>query len=459
MATSIAHGSLGRFQYPPGYPFLAWLSWWLDPSDPFFALDLILFVVFVHCCWRIFGVFLSSASMRLLAAIALATFAVLLFEIPWTTSASACALAVVMYIVLCRPMTLPWGIAAGAAVGAMFAARLVDVAIGGCLLAAACGEAWWRDRRLPSRFLGGWALACAPAMAAVMTVNMRLSGTWLGSYFYAALGQGSSPLFSLPFKLYGYFIDPLLFQGEKLSYAHSVAVALPVFVLAPGGMALLWRSQRRVAILFLAVVAGWAPIYAPFVAVSGLTVRFGSAHYAKVLFPVLAGAAFFAIAEFAAGRVLWRWAAVYLVFAAAIGLLPRVMEFRPMPLQASMIHVCCHPENVEAAIDGNPATRWDTGRPRAVGMKLDIDAGRIVWFNHLRLDSFKSPQGAPDDVTLWGSSDGRSWKGIHFVDQSDTYAVRDYFADPVRLRWLRVRLERGSPSEWWSIDEMTLFAR
>ncbi len=92
-------------------------------------------------------------------------------------------------------------------------------------------------------------------------------------------------------------------------------------------------------------------------------------------------------------------------------------------------------------------------------MTLDIDAGRTVWFNHLKLDSFNSPHGAPDDVTLWGSFDGRSWKGIPFIDQSDTYAVRDYFADPVRLRWLRVRLEKGSPSEWWSIHEMTLFAR
>jgi len=209
----------------------------------------------------------------------------------------------------------------------------------------------------------------------------------------------------------------------------------------------------------LAIVAGWAPIYAPFVAVTGLTLRFGSAHYAKMLFPVLGGAAFFAIAEFAAARVPWHWAAVYLAIVAAIGLLPRLLEFSPMPLEASMIHVCCHPENLTYAIDGNPATRWDTGRPRTAGMTLDIDAGRTIWFNHLRFDSFNSPQGAPDAVTLWGSFDGRSWKEIPFIDQSDTYAVRDYFADPVRLRWLRVRLERGSPSEWWSIHEMALFAR
>ncbi len=301
MVTSIPHGSLGRFEYPPGYPGLAWLTWWLYPKDPFFALDLILFVVFVYCCWRVFGAFLASASMRLLAAIVLATFAAPLFEIPWTTSACACALAVVLYIVVCREMTFQWGVAAGAAVGILFAARLVDVAIGGCLVAAAAGEKWWRTRRPPMGFLGGAALSCASLMAVVLTVNERLSGSWLGTYFYAALGQGSSPLFSLPFKLYGYFVDPLLFQGEKLSYARSLVATLPICVLAPGGLVFLWRSQRRVAILFLAVVAGWAPIYAPFVAVSGLTVRFGSAHYAKVLFPVLAGAAFFAIAEFAAG--------------------------------------------------------------------------------------------------------------------------------------------------------------
>ncbi len=459
MATSIAHGSLGRFQYPPGYPVLAWLTWWLYPSDPFFALDLILFAVFVHCCWRIFGAFLSSASMRLLAAIALATFAAPLFEVPWTTSACACALAVVLYIVLCRAMTFQWGLAAGAALGILFAARLVDVAIGGCLVAAAAGEAWWRERRPPSGFVGGAALSCASLMAVVLTVNERLSGSWLGSYFYAALGQGSSPLFSMPFKLYGYFIDPLLFHGETLPYAHSVVAAFPICVLAPGGLVLLWRSRRRMAILFLAILAGWLPIYAPFVAVSGLTLRFGSAHYAKMLLPVLAGAAFFAIAEFAAARVTWRWAAAYLTIVAAAGLLPRLLEFAPVPLEASMIHVCCHPENVEYSIDGNPVTRWDTGRPRTAGMTLDIDAGRTIWFNHLRLDSFNSPQGAPDAVTLWGSFDGRSWKSIPFVDESQTFAVRDYFADPLRLRWVRVRLEKGSPSEWWSIHETTLFAR
>ena len=343
--------------------------------------------------------------------------------------------------------------------GVMFASRMVDVAAGGCLVAAAAAESWWREKRLPTAFPSGAALTCAVLMGMVFIVNERLSGSWLGTYFHSALGQGSSPLFSLPFKLYGYLIDPLLFQGETLPYAHSVVAALPICVLAPGGLVLLWRTQRRMAILFLAIVAGWLPIYAPFVAVSGLTLRFGSAHYAKMLFPVLAGAAFFAIAEFAAARVPWRQAAGYLAIVSAIGLPPWWFEFRPMPLQASMIHVCCHAENVALAIDGNPATRWDTGRPRAAGMALDIDAGRTIWFNHLRLDSFKSPQGAPDDVTLWGSLDGHSWKGISLIDQSQTYAVRDYFADPVRLRLLRVRLEKGSRGEWWSIHEMTLFAR
>lgn len=459
MAASIAHGTLGRFQYPPGYPVLGWLTWWLFPPDPFFALDLILFAVFVHCGWRVFGAFLSSASMRLLAAIVLATFAVPLFEVPWTTSASAAALSFVLYVVVCRATTFSWGLAAGAAVGILFAARVVDVAIGGCLIGAAALESWWRQRRPPSAFLSGAALTCAVLVGLALTVNERLSGSWMGSYFHVALRQGSSPFFSLPFKLYGYVVDPFLFQGEALPYARSVVATLPICVLAPGGLVLLWRSQRRVAICFLAVVAGWLPIYAPFVAVSGLTLRFGSAHYAKVLFPVLAGAAFFAIAELAAARVPWRYAASYLAIAGAIGLLPWWFEFRPMPLTASMIHVCCHAESVALAIDGNPKTRWDTGRPRTAGMTLDIDAGRTIWFNHLKLDSFYSPQGAPDDVTLWGSFDGRSWKGISFIDQSQEYAVRDYFADPVRLRWVRVRLQKGSPSEWWSIHEMTLFAR
>jgi 4-amino-4-deoxy-L-arabinose transferase-like glycosyltransferase len=141
------------------------------------------------------------------------------------------------------------------------------------------------------------------------------------------------------------------------------------------------------------------------------------------------------------------------------------------PLAASLLRVTAsrRPDEAPHAVDGDPATRWGTGRPQAPGdwVQVELDTPRPVravrvwtafatdWPRGLRLE------GTEDGVTwrlipVEARTEGRLiWGGIALL-RDGVEAVRLDF-EPVALRALRLTLTRGDGVFDWSIHELTVF--
>ena len=458
MLRSIAGGTLGRFQYPLGYPMLAWTLAWLNPGDPFLPFDILAFTAFVWLSWRVMDGIVVSQALRLMAALALAVGTLRYFVEPWSSTPSAVAMAFILYVCLCRPLDPRWGAMAGAAAGVMFAARIVDVALGLAVVAAAAGVDWKKELRIPGRFLAAAALVCGLVVAAVLAANVHYSGELLGHYYKQQVDQGLSGPLAMVFKLYGYFLDPLAFERESLSIAIPVWRVLPLVLLAPGGLMLLRRKRPELCAAGVAALAAWLATYGLFTAVSGLTLRYDSEHYAKVLFPIFTAAGTVALGEFAAGRVAWRAVALYGGCVVALAAAPLAIRPHAVELAPSQIHLCCRSADTPLAIDGNPVTRWSTGSPRRAGMTLLIDFGREIEFTRLRLDSSEYPLESPGPTTLEASEDGKQWLRLHLLDTSVQPGLDDYTADPTLARYVRLTVNSSDPVNPWSIEELSVYA-
>jgi hypothetical protein len=128
----------------------------------------------------------------------------------------------------------------------------------------------------------------------------------------------------------------------------------------------------------------------------------------------------------------------------------------------------CHPGEEARALDGNLATRWDSGRPRQAGDFFALDLGREQVVGSLRLDSRGSPRDLPPGLRHDLSNDGVNWSQVDSAAEPGGPLV---FADdrllganpglvtlrfpPQTARHLRLSLSQGHPSSYWSLHEVT----
>jgi hypothetical protein len=127
------------------------------------------------------------------------------------------------------------------------------------------------------------------------------------------------------------------------------------------------------------------------------------------------------------------------------------------------------PGSEGAALDGNPATAWSTGRPRAASDFFQVDLGREVALDGLTLDNPAAPSDLTRGLTLELSDDGRAWRQVAWqeVTEGPIYFAGDRLlgAQPGRLRLrfpaqnarhLRLSLRQGHMVAHWGIAELGL---
>jgi hypothetical protein len=112
------------------------------------------------------------------------------------------------------------------------------------------------------------------------------------------------------------------------------------------------------------------------------------------------------------------------------------------------------------AIDGLQPTRWSTGAQQTAGQYLQIDFGGFVLLSQLSIVHTFLADGKDDyarGLDVLASYDG--------VDFSRTLASATYAADPGTVtidfpahaaRYLRLRLNQGIATSWWTIHDLTL---
>jgi len=108
------------------------------------------------------------------------------------------------------------------------------------------------------------------------------------------------------------------------------------------------------------------------------------------------------------------------------------------------------------ALDGNKASRWDTGRGMKPGDWFELDLGVESTLKGLTLDTTNSSNDYPRGYEVYVSFDGGSW-GKPIAAGKGTKPITEIkFAKPVQTRCIKI-IQTGSSDSWnWSIHELTV---
>lgn len=104
-------------------------------------------------------------------------------------------------------------------------------------------------------------------------------------------------------------------------------------------------------------------------------------------------------------------------------------------------------------LDGDPATRWSTGRGMQAGDWFQVDLGSSQTFNQVVLDTTASSGDSPRGYQLFVSDDGTNWGQP--VATGPGSPVTRILIPQVTARFIRV-VNQGNAGNWWSMHELNV---
>ncbi|HLB75172.1 MAG TPA: HEAT repeat domain-containing protein, partial [Sedimentisphaerales bacterium] len=108
------------------------------------------------------------------------------------------------------------------------------------------------------------------------------------------------------------------------------------------------------------------------------------------------------------------------------------------------------------ALDGDKATRWDTGKPQEGGEWFTLDLGVESAVTGITLDSAGSPGDYPRRYEIYVSFDGGSW-GKPVVSGEGTKPITEIkFPSPVRTRFIKIVQTGSVAGLFWSIHDLMI---
>ena len=148
---------------------------------------------------------------------------------------------------------------------------------------------------------------------------------------------------------------------------------------------------------------------------------------------------------------------------------PADLPGTPIPASSLRVSASRFRRGVARAVDGDPRTRWMTGRPQTPGdwLRVDFDGPRAVRAVHLWAIKHND---WPRGLQLEASADGETWRplaaelhgesairwGGFTPLRGDLHALRLEFT-PTTLRAFRLTLTQ-SHLRYWSVNELTVHA-
>jgi hypothetical protein len=149
---------------------------------------------------------------------------------------------------------------------------------------------------------------------------------------------------------------------------------------------------------------------------------------------------------------------------------PKLPRLRPLPERLTtkkprvgprsgwQVEASEHAEDAWLAVDGNPATRWRTAKPQAVGQSFQIGLPAVREISGLALDVASVPGEQVRACRVEVSEDGKSWSEV--ASGGGTQPVLEIlFPKPVKARYLRVSVLGSQGGGRWGLAELEIFAR
>ena len=112
--------------------------------------------------------------------------------------------------------------------------------------------------------------------------------------------------------------------------------------------------------------------------------------------------------------------------------------------------------SLNGCVDGDPSTRWTTGRNQRPGDWLVIELPEAAEVAEIDLSTDASPGDWPDRYEVRTSTDGKTWSKPIAKGAGARGKHRIQF-QPVTTRWLKVTQQGKKSGLWWSIHELNLY--
>jgi glucosylceramidase len=109
----------------------------------------------------------------------------------------------------------------------------------------------------------------------------------------------------------------------------------------------------------------------------------------------------------------------------------------------------------EAALDGDPRTRFSTGAAQVAGQTFELDMRASRTVSAITFDSGASEGDFSRGYEIYASEDGAEWGAPIAIGAADTALFTVRFSRR-RARYLRV-VQTGSAGSWWSIHELDVW--
>ncbi len=107
------------------------------------------------------------------------------------------------------------------------------------------------------------------------------------------------------------------------------------------------------------------------------------------------------------------------------------------------------------ALDGDLATRFSTNEDQAPGLYFEVDLGSARTFDALEMSVPDSPTDYARGYDVQVSVAGTSWTTVATCTGTATPEIVGFSVQTVR--YVKVVLDVGTSSDWWSIDELNLY--
>lgn len=136
--------------------------------------------------------------------------------------------------------------------------------------------------------------------------------------------------------------------------------------------------------------------------------------------------------------------------------LDELMSSLPQPLtnrQQWKLTASNNRASAPLAVDGNPATRYDTRTPQVPGMWFQIDLRRKTTVLGLELDAGSSTLDYPRGYKVELSLDGEKW-GEPVATGRGTGALTEIAFPPAQTQFIRITQTGSDPGLFWSIHEL-----
>jgi hypothetical protein len=109
----------------------------------------------------------------------------------------------------------------------------------------------------------------------------------------------------------------------------------------------------------------------------------------------------------------------------------------------------------EAALDGDPRTRFSTGAAQVAGQTVELDMQSSRTVSAITFDAGTSTGDFPRGYAIYASEDGVTWGAAVATGAADTELFTVRFPR-LAARYLRV-VQTGTAGSWWSIHELDVW--